>query len=65
MDHPEPAYRDNCPECLEGPNDPTGTRPEGDSLVGDYECTACGHTWQCWWNIATLPADGASAGDAA
>jgi hypothetical protein len=64
MTQPEPAYRDNCPECLEGPFDPTGTRAEANSLVGDYACTDCGHTWRCWWNMSTFPPNGSPAGDA-
>ncbi|WP_143220903.1 hypothetical protein [Actinomadura sp. CNU-125] len=65
MSYCEPVYTDNCPACLEGPHAPTGTRIEGADLVGDYACTECGHMWRCWWNISTLPSDGASAGDAA
>lgn len=65
MSQPEPAYRDNCPECLEGPHEPVGTRAEGRDLVADYTCTECRHTWRCWWNTSALPSDGTSAGDAA
>lgn len=65
MSRSEPAYTDNCPDCLEGPYAPTATSAEGTDLVGEYTCTECGHTWRCWWNTSTLPSDGASAGDVA
>lgn len=65
MNQPEPAYRDNCLKCLDGPYEPLVTRAEDHDLVGDYTCTECGHTWRCWWNTSALPSDDASAGDVA
>lgn len=55
------AYKDRCPECLEGPYEPYETEVRGQSLVGAYRCPACGHVWACWWNLASLAGDASPA----
>lgn len=65
MSKPESPYRDNCPECFEGPYEPYDSEIREGCLVGAYHCKKCGHVWPCWWNVASLPEDSSSAGDVA
>lgn len=51
------GFVDCCPECLEGPFEPYASHTEGVSIVGAYECGACGHRWSCSWHAASFPAE--------
>jgi hypothetical protein len=47
---------DCCPKCPgeEPPSSPLDVCDEGTgSLRADYQCTACGHRWSCWWDASS------------
>lgn len=50
-------FADCCPKCLEGPFEPHASSVEGESIVGTYECGACGHRWSCSWHAPSFPAE--------